>query len=93
MEIPDYSKGFNKEKICANHAPFLPKTIFCVIAGSTVSGKTNLMVHLLLNEKLLDYSDVYIYSPTLYQPCYEYLKEYYGNTEKLIKHKIIFLPR
>ena len=87
MEIPDYSKGFNKEKICANHAPFLPKTIFCVIAGSTGSGKTNLMVHLLLNEKLLDYSDVYIYSPTLYQPCYEYLKEYYGNTEKLIKHK------
>ena len=45
------------------------------------------MVNLLKKEKILNYSDVYVYSSTLHQPAYEYLKEFYGNLEKFIKHK------
>ena len=81
----DYSKQFTVEnkKLC--HAPFLPKTIFCVISGATGCGKTNLMLNFLLNKGVLDYSEVYVYSPTLYQPAYKYLQSYYNDTENKIR--------
>ena len=84
MDIPHY-KLANKEKVKSRHGPMFPETIFCVIAGATGSGKTNLIVHLLTNPGLLDYSNVYIYAPTLYQDSYEYLKEYYNQREKDFK--------
>src|SRR5271169_5987749 len=87
MEIPDYSKEFNLPECKNKHAILFPKNIFCVIAGSTGSGKTNLMIHLLKKESLLNYSDVYVYSSTLHQPAYKYLKEYYGDLEQFIKYK------
>jgi Ni2+-binding GTPase involved in maturation of urease and hydrogenase len=70
MDIPHY-KFVNKEQLKSQHGPMFPQTIFCVIAGATGSGKTNLIVHLLTTPSLLDYSDVYIYAPTLYQDSYE----------------------
>ena len=86
--IIDYSKFFRTSSTSqSGHAPFFPRTIFCVIAGATGCGKTNLMTNFLLNEKWLDYSTIYIYSPTLHQPTYEYLKDYYENLEKCIKDK------
>src|SRR5277367_2041184 len=86
MDI-DYSKQFLTQKHGANHAPFLPKNIFCVIAGATGCGKTNLMLNFLLNEKVLDYGDAYIYTSTLHQPAYVYLKKYYNNLENAIKSR------
>ena len=73
MDIPHY-KLVNKEEFKSRHGQMFPITIFCVIAGATGSGKTNLIVHLLTEPCLLDYSNVYIYAPTLYQDSYEYLK-------------------
>jgi len=84
MDI-DYSKQFLTQKHRANHAPFLPKNIFCVIAGATGCGKTNLMLNFLLNDKILDYSDVYIYTSTLHQQAYTFLKKYYNDLENTIK--------
>ena len=75
MEIIDYSKHFNiADNACRPHAVIFPKNIFCVIAGSTGCGKTNLMVNLLRKEQALNYSDVYVYSFTLYKPSYENFK-------------------
>lgn len=85
MEITDYTKEFNVPS-CGLHSIIYPKNIFCVIAGSTGSSKTNLMLNLLKKEKLLNYNHVYVYSSTLYQPAYEYLKEYYTTLEKIILH-------
>ena len=84
MDIPHY-KLVNKEQLKSQHGPMFPQTIFCVIAGATGSGKTNLIVHLLTTPSLLDYSDVYIYAPTLYQDSYEYLKNYYNHIEQTFK--------
>ena len=81
----DYSKQFTIENKKNNHAPFLPKSIFCVISGATGCGKTNLMLNFLLNNEVLDYSDVYVYSPTLHQPAYKHLKKYYNDSETKIK--------
>jgi len=86
MNIIDYSKFHEKSKSNAQHAPFFPKNIFCIIAGSTGSGKTNLIENFLLSDGILDYSSVYIYSSTLYQPAYKYLKDYYEYLEKGIRN-------
>lgn len=81
MEIPYYTP-LKSNHFKSKHAPMFPRSIFCVIAGPTGSGKTNLMVHLLVTPELLDYGDVYIYSPTLHQDSYKYLQEYYEVIEK-----------
>ena len=85
MDI-DYSKQFTIENKKTCHAPFLPKSIFCVISGATGCGKTNLMLNFLLNNGVLDYSDVYVYSPTLHQSAYKYLKCYYNDAENRIRN-------
>ena len=43
MQIVDYSKKYELPKHGGNHAEIFPRNIFCVIAGATGSGKTNLM--------------------------------------------------
>src|SRR5579863_8876591 len=86
MEITDYTKEFNiLQRKCGRHAPIFPTNIFCVLGGATGSGKSNLMLNLLKKEKMLNYSNVYVYSSTLYQPAYVHLKEYYETFENLIK--------
>ena len=85
MSIIDYSKHYVKQTNNTKHAAFFPKNIFCVIAGATGCGKTNLMLNFLLNQGYLDYNKVYIYSSTLYQPSYQFLKTYYDNLENKIK--------
>ena len=85
MEVIDYSKQFKVPDNPRKHADIFAKNIFCVIAGSTGSGKTNLMIHLLKEKGLLNYTDVYVYSSTLHQPAYEYLKDYYNKLESDIK--------
>ena len=88
MNTRDYSKEFPHDTtVCGKHSVFFPKNIMCVIAGSTGSGKTNLICHLLKEPGILNYSDVYVYSPTLYQPVYKYLQSYYSNLEEFIKQK------
>ena len=87
MEIINYSELFNVPTTGQHHAALFPENIFCVIAGSTGSGKTNLMINLLLKPDLLKYSDVYVYSSTLHQPAYQYLKQCYIRLEQLIKNK------
>ena len=86
MEISDMSINFMPEINCGKHSELFPKTIFCVIAGSTGSGKPNLIINLLTSKNALDYSDVYIYSSTLHQRGYQYLKEIYGKLENYFKN-------
>lgn len=85
--IPNYSKLFQTDKK-SNHSVYFPKQIFCVIAGSTGSGKTNLITHFLLEPGLLDYSDVYIYSHTIYQDTYQYLKKHFIDEEMKVKRTL-----
>ena len=79
MQVVDYSKKYELPEQCGNHAEIFPKIIFCVTSGASGCGKTNLMVNFLLQEQKINYSDVYIYSPTIHQPAYVYLRETYMN--------------
>src|SRR6267154_2682815 len=75
MPIKDYSKFYKHSTHTANHAPFFPKNIFCVISGRTGCEKTNLMQNLLFENGYLNYGSIYLYSSTLHQPAYQYIKE------------------
>lgn len=87
MSIKNYSKYFDKKASTANHAPFFPPNIFAIIAGSTGSGKTNLLLNLLLEDGFLDYGSVYVYCSTLHQPAYQFLMKRYSEMESDIRKK------
>ena len=90
MSIKDYSKFYKSSTSTAHHAPFFPKNIFCVISGSTGCGKTNLMQNLLFENGYLNYGSIYVYSATLHQPAYKYIKERITKIENdiFMVHKI-----
>lgn len=57
------------------HSELLPNSIRCIIAGPSNCGKTNLLISLIESEHGLKFENVYIYSKTLEQDKYEYLKK------------------
>ena len=87
MSIKDYSKYFDKTTNKVKHAPFFPKNIFCIIAGSTGCGKTNLLLNFLLEDGYLDYGSLYVYCSTLHQPAYILLKKRLEEIENNMREK------
>lgn len=63
------------EKIIRKHGPLLPSSIRGIIIGPSNCGKTNVMISLLTHPLGLRFENVYIYSKSLYQPKYEYLRK------------------
>lgn len=56
------------------HGPLLPNSLRCLIVGPSNCGKTNLMLSLLFHPNSLRYENVYLYSKSLQQPKYQFLK-------------------
>lgn len=56
------------------HGALFPDYIRAVVCGPSGSGKTNALLSLLLEPNGLRYENIYIYSKSLHQPKYEYLK-------------------
>lgn len=56
------------------HSTLLPNSIRCIIAGPSNCGKTNLLVNLIVSENGLNFENLYVFSKTLWQPKYMYLK-------------------
>lgn len=57
------------------HSALLPNSIRCIISGPSNCGKTNLLINLIVSANGLKFENVYVYSKTLWQPKYEYLKK------------------
>jgi hypothetical protein len=72
----DDKVGFgHQQKIVKRHGPLLPSSIRGLLIGPSNCGKTNVMLSLLTNPSGLRFENVYIYSKSLYQPKYEYLRK------------------
>ncbi|HLX53058.1 MAG TPA: ATPase/DNA packaging protein [Aquella sp.] len=84
MNVIDFSKRYTSNKKSL-HSQFFPANIMAIVAGRTGSGKTNLIIHLLTQPGLLYYSFVHVYSATLYQEAYVYLRQYYEKISQYVK--------
>lgn len=63
-----------RKKEMRKHSSLLPNNIRCIMCGPSNCGKTNVIISLLLSKNGLRFKNVYIYSRSLYQPKYVYLK-------------------
>jgi len=65
------------------HGSLFPSCLRCLIVGSSGSGKTNLMLHLLQHRNGLRYENVYLVSKSIYQPKYVNLKKVYESIPQI----------
>lgn len=57
------------------HSDLLPDSIRCIVAGPSSCGKTNLLIGLIESENGLKFENIYIFSKTIEQDKYKYLKK------------------
>ena len=93
MDIINFDSGDTEQAAQAHHW-LLPSSIRAIICGPSSCGKTNLLINLLLNQgtdgqSLLNYQKVYIYSTSLGQDKYCFLKKF-AEALKLKLGKSIF---
>lgn len=62
-----------------NHFLLPSPSCRCLIIGTSGSGKTNLLLRLLLFKDWLDYNDLYVFSKSLHQPEYKLLRSCFMN--------------
>jgi len=80
MEI----RYFNLEsKGKSQHHWLLPDSTLCIICGPSACGKTNLMLNLL--QMSANYDRLYIYSKTLGQEKYQFLRDWTEALGQFIK--------
>lgn len=76
-----------EKKKVQKHGILLPSSIRCIICGPSNSGKTNVIISLLLNSNGLRFKNIYIYSKSLYQPKYEFLKDVLSHVKGIGYHE------
>lgn len=78
ISIPVRNNDTNSEannRAPKRHGDLLPNNVRCIIAGPSGCGKTNVLLTLIESENGLRFENIYIYSKTLEQEKYQYLKE------------------
>lgn len=80
-------KYFWESKKTRNHAKCIPDSFRMLIVGKSGSGKTAIMIRMLLEPGLLDYNKLYVFGRSLHQPEYKIIKSGFDN--KLSKNHII----
>lgn len=72
IENLDFADG---ERLPSKHGSLFPSSIRCCIIGPSNCGKTNVMISLLIDPNGLRFQNVYVYSKSLNQPKYQFLKK------------------
>ena len=68
------------------HSNIFPESFRCLIIGQSGSGKTALLMRMLLQESILDYNKLFVFGRSLHQPEYQILKA--GFEHQLPKYEI-----
>lgn len=86
LPLVDYDQiisggGNNKQK--RRHSPLLPNSIRCIVCGPSNCGKTNAVLNLLFSENGLRFENIYVFSKSLYQDKYRFLKDLLGKVPEI----------
>lgn len=73
----------NKSNDFRRHGVFLPNSIRCILCGPSNCGKTNMIIGLLEDPNGLRFKNVYLYSMSLHQPKYVYLKNMFNQIDEI----------
>lgn len=71
--IDEFASGHKSNE--RRHSELLPNNLRCIIAGPSGCGKTNLLISLIESENGVKFENLYIYSKTLEQDKYRYLRD------------------
>ena len=69
----------NSDRVVRNHSPIFPRDIRALIVGKSGSGKTVLLMHLLLQPDKLDYDTLTVCGNSLHQSVYQILNSAFSN--------------
>lgn len=69
--------------LTSKHGDLLPSSIRCIICGPSNCGKTNAMISLILDPNGLRFQNVCVYSKSLNQSKYQFLREVLKSVEGL----------
>ena len=89
MEIPNYDSDDNSDKKYKQLFPYMPSDTFrMLICGSSGSGKTNLLYHMLI-KPLLYYDKIYLYAGNLEQDKYQKLIQKMNDLSSKLGYEIL----
>ena len=71
----DDGDGDEQQRRRGGGSDFFPSTIRAILLGASGSGKSNLLCNILCNDDWIDYTRLFVVSKTLFQPCYELLRD------------------
>lgn len=86
IDIPVRNIDVSKTVDLRRHSALLPNSIRCIIAGPSNCGKTNLLISLIESEHGLKFENIYIYSKSLEQEKYTYLKNVFSDMNEIGFH-------
>lgn len=75
VKLPIVNFDFKDEKKLKRHGELLPSSIRAVFAGPSNCGKTNSLLALITHPNGLRFENLYLYTKSLNQPKYQYLKK------------------
>lgn len=75
LQVVNFDGVVEKEKREKRHGELLPDTIRAVFCGPSNCGKTNCLLTLITHPNGLRFENIYVYSKSLNQPKYKYLKD------------------
>lgn len=81
IKLPEIDDGVVKK-----HGEFFPPSIRAVVVGFSNTGKTNAVISLLTSPNGLKFSALYIYSKSLNQPKYQFLKKVFSGLKSVKFH-------
>lgn len=75
VKLPVVNFDFGKEKKSKRHGELLPDSIRAVFVGPSNCGKTNSLLALITHPNGVRFQNVYVYSKSLNQPKYQFLRQ------------------
>lgn len=75
LPVENFDSSAEQEKKIKKHGDLLPDSIRAVFCGPSNCGKTNSLLALITHPNGVRFENIYVYSKSLNQPKYEFLKE------------------